>query len=169
MTVQFINSRPMFGPLSEHAMTEILSQVSSIQQFQQIDPHTVLFITANEALRLDYAAVLSLTDYLLPQHGHSYLYQALLMFQNRMSPRPKPEPEVERANVRATLAPLPEPEPEPEAVPRWKARVQTKLRSGRVFEDTHLIEEISDLQRIVEDVHYWDDIKNIKIKLEFLG
>jgi hypothetical protein len=156
-------SQVLNGPLDRSTLHTFFSTVNSPHQFQLMDPHTVLFIAADQATKLDFAAVTSMVEFLQPNFSHSVLYQVLSGLLRQISPKPKPEPEVQAANERAAQV-------EPESQPKWKARVRTKLDCGRVHEEQFMLDEVSDLDRVIANSPYYlDSIKNFKIKLEHIA
>jgi hypothetical protein len=169
MTYALLTGKGLIG-LSFHTGARERSEIQTLlhgtgshHQWQQLDGFHVVFVLADKAYALDYAALESVIMYLAEYNLESHLRQYLIQLQSQIKVRPKPEPEV------VACQPAPAPEPEPEAVtPRWRARIRTKTHGGYVHESSEDITDLDELERIVDrsSPYYREDIKHIKIKLE---
>ena len=166
MRTHILVATPVTGPLTADQLVAILQSFRSIHQFQPYDQFSVVYISEQLVLQLDRGSMESIVEYLEGGNSQCRRTQWLRNLTDRMAVRPKPEPEVLEA---MTKAPEPEPEPEPAfepVVPKFIARVRFNLLNGRRLEEAWAVNSLSELDRILDNGPYDEDIKNIKIRLE---
>lgn len=164
MRAHTLVATPVRGPLTADQLTAILKTFRSIHQFQPFDQFSVVYISEQLVLQLYKGAMESLVEYLEGREtGGCKRTKLLANLADRIIVQPVPEPEVLAAR------PIEEPEPEPDfdlVQPKFIARVRFKLLNGRRVDETRAIDHLHELESILEDGPYDEDIKHIKIKLE---
>lgn len=155
------------GPLSDQQMRDkVFRHFVSPHQWAAINVHEVLFISHEGGMVLDRSAMNDLADYLKANHPFFEHRQLIEGLRDKIVPRPKvepkPEPEVAAKLVTTVAKPAPTPQRK-----RWKARVSTKA-FGQDSKDTYYIDDMAELDRIIENGPDFDDLKHIKIRLEYL-
>jgi hypothetical protein len=152
------------GPLTADQLIAILQSFRSVHQFQQYDQFSVVYISEQLTLQLDRGAMESIVEYLEGGNNQCRRTHWLRTLTEKLTVRPRLEPEVLEAMSRA-----PEPEPDPPfdlEKPKFIARVRFNLLNGRRREESHAISRLAELDHLLDDGPYDEDIKNIKIRLE---
>jgi hypothetical protein len=164
MRAHILVATPVEGPLTADQLTAILQSFRSVHQFQPFDQFSVVYISEHLVLQLDRGAMESIVDYLAVAEPNCRKTAFITRVAESLLVRPKPEPEVMAAIARA-----PEPEEEPPfdlLKPKFVARVRFKLRNGRRIEVTRAVDRLGELESVLEDGPYDEEIDSIKIKLE---
>ncbi len=162
MRHHFLVATPVDGPLTADQLVAIVQSFRSVHQFQPFDRFSVVYISENLSLQLDRGAMESIVEYLEGRDTQCRRTQWLRSVLDRIVVRPRPEPEV------LSSVPISTPESEPifEEPPKFVARVRFNLMNGRRIEETHAVNRLSELDALLDDGPYDEDIRNIKIKLE---
>lgn len=160
--MRYLVATPVTGPLTADQLTGILQSFRSIHQFQIFDQFSVVYISPELSLQLERGAMETIVEYLETASFDCRRTQWLKNLTDRLVIRPKPEPEVlERMPPDADDA---DDQAEP---PKFVARVRYNLKSGRRQEETVAVNRLGDLDWLLDTGPYDEDIRNIKIKLEF--
>jgi len=149
----------MDGPLADDVIHRITCDLTTSHQFRTVDKFHILYAGKGYALLLDRAALESVAEKLEPG---SYFANLLRQKIDTLTLKPKLDPEVQEAVARKA-APPPPPAPAP-----WRARIRIKDCYGHVDELTYDLANVSDLDEIINRCPDFSNLRNIKIKLEYM-